>query len=136
MLDRYRVLIIDDERLNLEILRKSLESADYEVIEATSANKALRILKHDKKFHAILLDRMMPGMNGIDFLKILKADNNLRDIPVIIQSAVKEIEQIAEGYNEECYFYLTKPFRPNMMLNMVKKAIDSSFKARVRAICA
>ncbi len=136
MIKKYKILIVDDEKLNLEILRKSLDGAGYHVVEASSAVKALGILKRDNKFHVILLDRMMPEMNGMEFLKILKSDNQLKDIPVIIQSAVKETNEIANGYNEECYFYLTKPFRSSMMLNMVKKAIDSAFAAKVRSACA
>jgi CheY-like chemotaxis protein len=128
---KYKALVIDDDKLNLEILRKSLDENGYEVTEALSAIKALDILKKDRNFHIILLDRMMPEMDGLDLLKILKDDEKLGDIPVIIQSAANKIPQIAEGYEEECYFYLTKPFKSKMMLDMVKRAIDKSYNSKV-----
>ena len=134
MTARYKSLIIDDDSLNLEIMNKTLTERGYDVVEATDALEALEILRKDSKFHIILLDRMMPKMNGLDFLKILKQDKDLKNIPVIIQSALTEIPQIAEGYDENCYFYLTKPFKPEMMLNVVKRAIDKSYSMKIMAI--
>jgi CheY-like chemotaxis protein len=131
MTNKYKALIIDDDILNLEILKKSLTREGYEVIEATSAEKALKILEQDSKFHIILLDRMMPEMNGIEFLKILKLNKSLKEIPVIIQSALREIGEVMEGYEEECHFYLTKPFNTGILLDMVKKVLDKSYQIKI-----
>jgi CheY-like chemotaxis protein len=119
------ILVVDDEPLNREIIEHYLEDENYEITEASDGNEALEILNESpEKFDVILLDRMMPNVSGIEVLKKMKQDATLSKIPVILQTARSTKEDIKEGIDEGAYFYLTKPFEEEMLLSMMRSAIE------------
>ncbi len=120
------LLIVDDEPNNIELLQLDLED-DYEVISANDGLQAWELLQeHKENINAILLDRMMPNMDGMEFLNKLKGDDSVADIPVIMQTAAAEKEQVIEGIKAGVYYYLTKPYDPDLMLSLVHEAIRES----------
>jgi DNA-binding response OmpR family regulator len=107
MADGKKVMIVDDDLVLRQMYGERLKAEHYEIIEAGSGQEALDILK-DKHPDIILLDVMMPKMNGIDVLKTIRADENTKDIPVIILTALlQQIDQIKSLLNEKDS-YLTK----------------------------
>lgn len=127
------VLAVDDEVFNLDILHNSLKQAGYDPLEAENGEIAWNKLQENREVQVIVLDRMMPVMDGMAFLKKLKADWRFRDIPVIMQTAAAEREQIIEGINAGVYYYLTKPYEKEVLLSIVKAALeDAKIKKRLQ----
>lgn len=118
-----RILVVDDELINLEIIRECLENADYDLDMVTSADEAWRRLEGGASYDLAILDRMMPGMSGIELLKKMKAEARLRAIPVIMQTAASAPEQIREGIEAGAYYYLLKPYEPEVLTAIVRAAL-------------
>ncbi len=129
---RYNILVIDDEMDNIDILKTDLEDAGYIVHSALSGEQGWQILKEKgSAISAILLDRLMPNMTGIDFMEKLSRNRALSRIPVIMQSAAGTKKQILEGLKSGVYYYLPKPFDQHMMLGVVKTALMHYTKIRL-----
>ncbi len=118
-----RILVVDDELINLEIIREYLEDAHYDLDLVTSADEAWRRFDGGASYDLAILDRMMPGMSGIELLKKMKAEARLRAIPVIMQTAASAPEQIREGIEAGAYYYLPKPYEPEVLTAIVRAAL-------------
>ncbi|MCB5195605.1 ATP-binding response regulator [Deefgea salmonis] len=119
-----RILIVDDEPFNLEILSEHLADAGYETVTAEDGEAAWDILQHDQQgFSTILLDRMRPRMDGMQVLAKLKQHPDFLHIPVIMQTAVGAAENVREGLAAGAYYYLIKPFQREMLLAIVAAAV-------------
>ncbi len=103
------LLIVDDSRLNLQMLAGILAPEDYHVAMVKSGQKALRFIQR-KTPDLILLDIMMPDMDGLEICRQCKADQALRHIPVIFISALKDTESKLRGFEVGGVDYITKPF--------------------------
>lgn len=126
------ILIVDDEPTNLEILKECLDSLEYNIVEASDGLEAWSILqKEEYQFDAILLDRMMPNMDGMEVLKQVKQSPSLKMIPVIMQTAAIAKHEILEGIKAGCYHYLTKPFEEDVLVSIVKTAVDDYRNYRI-----
>ncbi len=126
------VLIIDDEPRNLKLLKIHLESENYTVFTAGNGEDGLKALQqHKSEIYVILLDRVMPRMNGIEFLTTIKADKSIANIPVIMQTSASLQEQIAEGIAAGAYYYLTKPYTKESLLSITRAAISSYTEANI-----
>ncbi len=125
MLDlKAKILIVDDEIDNLDILHHILEKEGYGIIRATNGKEALLALEHHDDIDVIVLDRLMPVMDGMSFLARVKASPQWAAIPVIMQTAAAAREQIEEGLQAGVYYYLTKPYSRKVLLAIVKSALD------------
>ncbi len=121
----HTVLIIDDEPFNVELLRDDLECEGYRVLTAFDGVQGWELLQqHKEQIDSILLDRMMPNMNGMELLEKIKADETVASIPVIMQTAAAQKQQVIEGVRAGVYYYLTKPYDHKVMLSVVQAAID------------
>jgi len=120
-----RLLVVDDEPFNLEIIAEHLEGDDYELVTARDGEEAWAILNEasGEEFEALILDRMMPRMNGIELLKRIKQEARFRQIPVIMQTAAASKEQVVEGIRLGAYYYLTKPFDGEVLAAVVRAAV-------------
>ena len=122
------ILIVDDEILNLEIVSEYL-SDDYQISTAENGVIAWEMLeKSPNDFDVILLDRMMPNMNGMEVLEKIKQHPILQHCPVIFQTAKASASDIAEGINAGAYYYLTKPFDENVLLSVTKTAVEDRLR--------
>ena len=120
------VLVVDDEPESLKLIRRHLESEGYIVFTANNGAEGFEILQqHKKNIYVILLDRIMPKMNGIQFIKKLKANESIANIPVIMQTSASLQTQIAEGIAAGAYYYLTKPYTKEALLSITRSAIFS-----------
>ncbi|MCG8528479.1 MAG: hybrid sensor histidine kinase/response regulator [Opitutales bacterium] len=105
-----KILIVDDIAFNRTVLQKILSKSGYELFIATSGEQALEVV--ELKFpDLILLDYMMPGMNGLEVLKLLKADPRFSRIPVMFLTASDEMEYMTEAFDCGAVDYITKPFK-------------------------
>jgi CheY-like chemotaxis protein len=122
------VLLVDDEELNLEILVEYFDGeAPFVLQTAGSGEAAWQLLQNpENDFKLILLDRMMPGLDGIGLLRRMKGDPRLSGIPVIMQTAANSPEQIREGLEAGAYYYLTKPYRRDSLLAIVHAALSDA----------
>ncbi len=124
--DKPLILIIDDDPNNVDILELDLEDAGYPTLSASDGEEGWRVLQENKdKVKTILLDRMMPNLDGMGFMARLKADNTVSHIPVIMQTAAAEREQVTQGIEAGVYYYLTKPYEHEVMLSIVNAAVDN-----------
>jgi diguanylate cyclase (GGDEF)-like protein len=114
-----RILVVDDTPANIDVLRLTLEPEGYDLSVAPSGEMALKIAPRFVP-DLILLDIMMPGINGFETCEQLKKDPKLKKIPVIFISAKSEIEDIIEGFKHGGVDYISKPFRQEEVLARVK----------------
>ena len=120
------ILVVDDEPLNLDIIEEFLtgKGQTYTVETANDGVEAMEKLEADpNKFDAVLLDRMMPRMSGMEVLEKMSAHSELKYIPVILQTAKVSKEDILEGLKAGAYYYLTKPFTSDILHSVVKTAV-------------
>jgi signal transduction histidine kinase len=108
------ILVVDDNRVNRLKLSRSLELQGHTVGLAEDGQQALDLLKA-KPFDVVLLDIIMPGMDGYQVLETIKADPELRDLPVIVISALDEIESAVRCIQMGAEDYLPKPFNPVLL---------------------
>ncbi len=128
-----KVLAVDDEELNLDIMTRYMSAEDYEVIAAEDGLIALQKLEQHPDIDVILLDRMMPNMNGMQFLEQIKAGKQFRDVPIIMQTAAAASDQVLQGIKAGVYYYLTKPYDDEIFLSILKSAVrDSKNKKEMR----
>ena len=119
-----RILIVDDEPFNIEILTEHLENSGYLVEPAYDGQEAWDILQDERnRFDAILLDRMMPRMNGMELLAKIKQLDRFKTLPVILQTAMGSPDAVREGLQAGAYYYLTKPFERETLLAIVAAAV-------------
>ena len=122
MKDRYKVLVVDDAELNIEILM-SLLSAEYDILVALSGEEALEIIDSITDVDLILLDVMMPGMDGFEVTKRLKSNDKTKDIPIVFVTAKTDEDTIEKAYDIGGSDYITKPVKPKELFVRVKKEL-------------
>jgi len=119
---RQTVMIVDDTLSNIELLSESLGD-EYELIFATSGTDALELIRADKP-DLLLLDVMMPGMDGYQLCTLLKGDPATRDIPVIFVTAMCQEEDEIKGLELGAIDYVTKPISPHIVRARVKNHLE------------
>lgn len=117
------VLIVDDSRVNIDVLNGILHS-HYDVKFALNGEKALEIASNEPHPDIILLDVMMPKMNGYEVCTLLKKDEATLHIPVIFVTALNEMEEELMGFKVGGEDYITKPVTPEIVLARVKTHIE------------
>jgi len=117
------VLAVDDDMINLKLLKSMLMKSNHvkEVVEAGNGSDAIGILKERDDIDLILLDIIMPIMNGIEMLKVARADDNLRQLPIIVLTTdeTKKTEALEAGANG----FLMKPIRNDDLLKQMAMVI-------------
>lgn len=127
LLSRQRkiVLVVDDDPLIREIFRKRFVQRGHEVALASNGAEALEVAR---RIHpqAILLDRQMPRMDGNEFLKELRRQEETRGIPVIILSALAKSDDMYSGYQNGANAYISKPFVPDQVINCCENFLNTA----------
>jgi class 3 adenylate cyclase len=117
------ILIVDDEPFNVDYLEQELEELNYNIITASNGKEALDQVRTQQP-DLILLDIMMPIMDGFAVLGELKADPLLRHIPVIVISAVNDLESVVKGIQLGAEDYLPKPFEPTLLHARISASLE------------
>jgi len=118
-----KILTVDDQPDDLDIINHILKKYDYNIISARNGLEALDTLGSNPDIDIIVLDRMMPVMDGISFPHRIKQNNKFNSIPVIIQTAADDDHQVAEGIESGVYWYITKPYSNNLLSSIVRSAL-------------
>ncbi len=117
------ILIVDDNADNLEILVRYVRCLNYTIVVANDGHVALELLR-SQPIDLVLLDIMMPDMSGYDVLVDMKADENLRHIPVIVISALSEFDSIIRCIDLGAEDYLTKPFNAILLRSRINACME------------
>jgi adenylate cyclase len=135
---RGEILVVDDDRINRSLLVRSLRTDGHDVTPAVDGAEALTLLA-SQTFDVVLLDIMMPGIDGVTVLRRIKEDHALRHVPVIMISAVEGIESVVDCIELGADDYLQKPFDPILLrarisAGMAKKQLHDLERERVRDV--
>lgn len=118
-----KILIVDDEPFNVDYLEQELEDLNYDILTARNGRDALEKVRNELP-DLILLDIMMPVMDGFAVLAELKADPVLRGIAVIVISAMNDLESVIKGIKQGAEDYLPKPFEPTLLHARIAASLE------------
>lgn len=121
--EKQAVLVVDDTPANIQVLMETLKD-DYRIIAAVNGERALQLATADPPPDIILLDVMMPEMNGYEVCARLKADAKTRDIPIIFITAMSETQDETKGLELGAVDYITKPISPPVVTARVKSHLE------------
>ena len=122
-----KILVVDDSRTVRMALEALLEGMGLEVLLAKDGRQCLEVLEQEKP-DAIILDIIMPEMDGFEVLRWIKKQSRLRDIPVIMQTVVDDTKSIRQGIDEGAFYYLTKPVEEALMQSIINAALGDLHK--------
>ena len=120
---QYALLVVDDNEMNRDLLGRRLVRQGYRVTMAVDGRQALEFMEQEE-FDLVLLDIMLPVMNGYQVLEHLKADQSLSHVPVIITTALDESDGKAKCLELGAEDYLTKPFNPVTLKSRISDCLE------------
>ena len=124
MAGKIKILCIEDEREMIDLMRLILERKGFEFIGAEGGPQGLELIEEEKP-DLILLDLMMAGMDGWEVYRQLKADEKLKDLPVIVVTAkAQSIDKVLGLHIARVDDYLTKPFSPSDLLRSIERVLN------------
>jgi len=129
MSKRIPVLVIEDEEHIRQVLEYNLKLDDFEVYQAADGPTGLKLAR-EKKPEVILLDWMMPDMDGLTVLSELKYDEQTRHIPVFMLTAKGMMDDVGRALYEGADDYITKPFDPVTLGNVIKLKLEKCIKVK------
>lgn len=119
-----KLLIADDEAGVRSLVKMTLESDAYEILEASDGLEALALVEKHRP-HLVLLDVSMPGMSGFEVCRSIRADPGLKEVRVIMLTALAQESDIAEGKAAGADDYFTKPFSPVALIRKVEEVFEA-----------
>lgn len=120
------IFIVEDDHAIREMLRILLEHQNYQVIEAKDYSQAIAV-SQSMSFHLVLLDWMLPGGNGLQFIKHLKKNESTREIPIIMLTAKQDENDQVMGFDVGADDYMTKPFSNKALVARIKALLRRSY---------
>ncbi len=120
-----KILVCDDERHIVRLIQVNLERQGYTVVTAYDGKEGLEKTLSEKP-DLVVLDVMMPYMDGFEVLKNLRREPETESIPVIMLTAKAQDKDVFEGYSYGADMYLTKPFNPIELISFVKRILDGN----------
>lgn len=124
-----KILAVDDEKHIVRLVQINLLKEGYEVVTATNGREALEAVAQQKP-DLIVMDVMMPEMDGFEALQKLKENPASADIPVIMLTAKAQDADVFKGWQSGADLYLTKPFNPQELITFVKRIFESQSEGR------
>lgn len=120
-----RILVVEDEEVVRMIIGHVLSQNGYEPVMSRDGEEALTLIK-SRRPDAVILDAMMPGIDGYELLQALRQDPNTKDIPVMMLSARNLERDVITGFDFGANDYLVKPFRPEELLTRLKRLLGAA----------
>jgi CheY-like chemotaxis protein len=114
------ILVIEDNELNMKLVKSLLKMGNYGVLEAPDAETGMKLL-HEKKPDLILMDIQLPGMDGLTATQIIKADPEMKDIPVVAFTSFAMDGDEKKAFKAGCVGYITKPLDTQHFLTTLKE---------------
>lgn len=119
-----RILIVDDEPINIRVLKHFLEQREYTVVTAANGREAIEKVANDKELDLVILDIMLPDMLGFEVCTLLREKYSLLEMPILIMTADNRAESLVVSFECGANDYLKKPFERSELLTRVKTLID------------
>lgn len=119
-MDKKKILLVDDEKDLVEMVTLRLKAYGYEVISAYDGQEALDKARREKP-DLIILDILLPKLDGYKVSRMLKFDEKYKNIPIIMLTSRAREEDVKLGYETGADDYITKPFEPQVLLDKIKK---------------
>lgn len=116
-----KILIVDDDPRNIFALTLTLKSRGYQTVSCTMAQEAIDILKNDHQFTAVLMDMMMPEMDGYEAIRIIRSTPSINKIPVIAVTAQAMPEDRQKCLDAGAQEYVSKPINVDQLMNAIEK---------------
>ena len=120
-----RILVIEDQEDNRRILRDLLTTVGYELIEAVTGEEGVSMAEEHRP-DLILMDILLPGINGYDATRLIKAQPALREIPIIAVTSYALSGDDARALEAGCQAYVTKPYSPRQLLAKIREFLPDS----------
>ncbi|MGL5059325.1 MAG: response regulator [Microcoleus sp.] len=124
--ENFKILIVDDDPINLQVLNNHLSLQNYTVIQALNGEQALSALESEQHFDLIILDIMMPRMSGYEVCAKLREKYPAYELPVVMLTAKNQVSDLITGFEFGANDYLTKPFSRDELLTRIKSHINLS----------
>lgn len=126
-MDTKKILIVEDDKFFRDLVSQKISQEGFDVVEAADAKKALEMLPAEKP-SLIILDLILPGMDGFEFLETVKGDAKFKDIPVIILSNLGQKEEIEKGITLGAEDFLVKVnFTPDEVAEKIKETFQKKY---------
>lgn len=125
-----RILVVDDDPINLRVLQSQLALAQYDVVQAMDGDQALRLLERGEQFDLVLLDVMMPRVSGYEVCQTLRSRYPAYQLPVVMLTAKNQLEDLVIGFGCGANDYLTKPFSKDELLSRVQSHLSNTAYGR------
>ncbi len=123
------ILVIDDDPISLKVLVDLLRSLDYTTDAATSGEAAWKLLlQHPHRYTAIIVDRVMEGIDALELIRLLHQNSNLKNIPIIVQTGEADPEDFIAAVKAGASDFIYKPIEKDLLMHVVKKAINNNLK--------
>lgn len=113
------IVVVDDDRDIRMILRANLEEEGYAVLEASGGREALEVIKGSDP-DLVVLDIMMPEVDGYDVLQELRSTPDYADLPVVLLTARRQESDVWEGWSAGADYYITKPFKMDELIKFIR----------------
>ena len=120
MINKPKILVVDDDRNLQKIIESRLRHAGYDVEQALSGEEAVDSMKKSRP-KVVFLDIVMPGMDGFELLDFMKKDRKMKSVPVVMLTSRSSDEDIQRAITMGAKDYLVKPFRPSILVEKIKK---------------
>jgi two-component system sensor histidine kinase ChiS len=121
--DKYKILIVDDEYVNLKVLKNFLSSSTFEVLQASGGKEALQLVEENSDLDLVILDMMMPDILGYEVCQIIREKQSAFELPVLIMTADSKLENMVISFECGANDYLKKPFNINELLCRINTLI-------------
>lgn len=122
---KQKILAVDDSKMMLRIISSTIEMLGYETIKASNGKEALSILKQEPNIILVLLDWNMPELDGMETLKAIKSNEQLKSLPVMMVTTEGEKRSVVKAIQAGAKHYLTKPFNQQDLATRIMECLDS-----------
>ncbi len=129
-MSKRKILVVDDDPTMVKLINVNLKLNNYSVIEATSGEQALDVLS-EESLDLVVLDIMMPGVDGWEVLRRIRGSSETREMPVILVTAKTQDSDVIRGWELGADEYVIKPFNPLLLVEVIKMVLDRSYDERL-----
>ena len=129
-MNKTKILVVDDDPTMVKLINVNLKLNNYAVMEAVSGEQALEIVSKDP-LDLVVLDIMMPGVDGWEVLRRIRSDTGTEELPVILVTAKTQDSDVIRGWELGADEYVIKPFNPLLLVEVIKMVLDRSYEERL-----
>lgn len=129
-MENRKILVVDDDPTMVKLINVNLKLNNYAVLEATSGEQALEIV-NSEQLDLVVLDIMMPGVDGWEVLRQIRSKPETQEMPVILVTAKTQDSDVIKGWELGADEYVIKPFNPLLLVEVVRMVLDRSYEERL-----